>query len=87
LAQVFVYTSGSWCRQHGNQDISSRFPNIGERRVIGVQWHTSLAGVYCEDTVRLVNIDTFGTKLSNPLDSTVNIEVYPRVENREAGVS
>ena len=58
---------------------------------MGVQWHTSLVGEQCGDSVRMVNIDTFGTKLSNPLKSAVDkaeeakdklldnstIEVYP----------
>ena len=35
--------------------------------VTGVQWHTSLVG---EHLVRMVNIDTFGTKLSNLLEET-----------------
>ena len=56
---------------------------------MGVQWHTSLVGEQCGDSVRMVNIDTFGTKLSNPLESAedkaeednllenLTIEVYP----------
>ena len=40
-----------------------------ESLVMGVQWHTSLVGEQCGDSVR-INIDTFGTKLSNPLEST-----------------
>ena len=56
---------------------------------MGVQWHTSLVEEKCGDSVRMVNIDTFGTKLSNPLEWTedkaeedkllddATIEVYP----------
>ena len=56
---------------------------------MGVQWNTSLVGEQCGDSVRMVNIDTFGTKLSNPLETTedkakddsllddATIEVYP----------
>ena len=35
-----------------------------------MQWHTSLVGEQCEDSVRMVIIDTIGTKLSNPLEPT-----------------
>jgi hypothetical protein len=63
--------------------------NDGDALVMGVQWHTSLVGEQCGDSVRMVNIDTFGTKLSNPLESAEDkaeednlledstIEVYP----------
>jgi len=36
---------------------------------MGLQWHTSLVGEQCGDSERMVNIDFFGTKLSNPLES------------------
>ena len=35
-----------------------------------MQWHTSLVGEQCRDSVRMVNIDAFGIKLSNPQEST-----------------
>ena len=71
--------------------------NDGEALVMGVQWHTSLVKEQCGDSVRMVNIDTFGTKLSNPLESAEDkaeednlledstIEVYPesKIEGRE----
>ena len=44
--------------------------NDGKSLVMGVQWHTSLVGEQCGDSVPMVNIDTFGTKLSNSLEST-----------------
>jgi len=63
---------------------------------MGVQWDTSLVGEQCGDSVRMVNIDTFGSKLSNPLESAEDkaeedslldestIEVYP--ESKVEGV-
>jgi len=44
--------------------------NDAESLVMGVQKRTSLVSEQCGDSVRMVNIDTFGTKLSNPLEST-----------------
>ena len=43
--------------------------NDAESLVMGVQWYTSLVGEQCGDSVRIVIIDTFGTNLSNPLES------------------
>ena len=40
--------------------------NDAKSLVMGVQWHTSMVGEQCGDSVRMVNIDTFGTKLSKP---------------------
>jgi len=40
--------------------------NNDESLVMGMQWHTSLVGEQCGDSVRMVNIDTFWTNLSNP---------------------
>jgi len=71
--------------------------NDVESLVMGVLWHTSLVEEQCGDCVRMVNIDTFGTKLSNPLESTedkaeednllddATIKVYPesRIEGME----
>ena len=36
---------------------------------MGVQWHSSLVGGNCGDSIRLVNTDTFRTPMTNPLDS------------------
>ena len=83
--------SGSRCRhKYGDQDLYSRLPYLGDREslVMGMQWHTSLVGEQSGDSVRMVNIDTFGTKLFNPLESPEDkavednlddstIEVYP----------
>ena len=44
--------------------------NDGEALVMGVQWHTSLVGEQCGDSVRMVNIDTFGQPMTNPLEAT-----------------
>ena len=44
--------------------------NDGESLVMGVQWNTSLIGEQCGDSIIMDNIDTFGTKLSNPLECT-----------------
>ena len=41
-----------------------------EALVMGVQWHTSLVGEKCGDSVRMVNIDTFGQPMTNPLETT-----------------
>ena len=43
--------------------------NDGEALVMCMQWHTSLVGEQCGDSVCMVNIDTFGTNLSNSLES------------------
>ena len=63
--------------------------NDAKSLVMGVKRHTSLVGEQCGDSVSMVNIDTFRTKLSNPLESTedkaeedrllddTTIEVYP----------
>ena len=70
---------------------------LTESLVMGVRWHTSLVGEQCGDSVRMVNIDTFGTKLSNPLESTEDkavednllddstIEVYPESKIESVG--
>ena len=47
--------------------------NDSEALVMVFQCHTSLVGEKCGDSVRMVNIDTFGTRLSNPLDSAEDI--------------
>jgi hypothetical protein len=41
--------------------------NDGEALVMGVQWHTSLVGEQCGDSVRMLNIDTFGQPMTNNL--------------------
>ena len=38
--------------------------------IMGVQWHSSLVGENCGDSTRLVNMDTFGNPMANPLDAT-----------------
>ena len=60
-----------------------------ELLAMGVQWHLLLVGKNCGDSTRLVNIDTFGTPMTNPLDSiedkaeehkfldNANLDVYP----------
>ena len=60
-----------------------------EPLVVGVQWHSSLVGENCGDSTRLVNMDTFGQPMTNPLESTedkaeedsilddANLDVYP----------
>ena len=69
--------------------------NYAGALVMGVQWHTSLVGEQCGDSVRMVNIDTFVTKLSNPLESIEDnaeedkllddstFEVYPGSKTEE----
>ena len=56
---------------------------------MGFQWHTSLVGEQCGDSVRMVNIDTFGQPMTNPLEAVedkadedsvlddANLDVYP----------
>ena len=56
---------------------------------MGVQWHSSLVGENCGDSTRLVNMDTFGQPMTNPLETTedkaeedailddANLDVYP----------
>ena len=39
--------------------------NDAEALVMRVQWHASLVGEKCGDSVRMVNIDTFGTRISS----------------------
>ena len=41
--------------------------NDGERMVMGVQWHNDLVGDHRE-VVQIVNIDTFGQVVANPLE-------------------
>ena len=57
----------------GIKDIYSRVPwleNDAEALVMWVQWYTLLVREKYGNSVRLINIDTFGTRLPNPLDST-----------------
>ena len=37
--------------------------------VMGFQWNLSLVGENCGDSTRLVNVDTFGNPMPNPLDA------------------
>jgi hypothetical protein len=36
--------------------------------VMGVQWHNDLVGDHRREVVRIVNIDTFGQVVANPLE-------------------
>ena len=56
----------------------------------------SLVGENCGDSTRLVNMDTFGTPMANPLDEIedkaeednilddANLDVYPEASEEEA---
>ena len=67
-----------------------------EPLVMGVQWNLSLVGENCGDSTRLVNMDTFGKHIANPLvaikdkaeeDSIVddaNLDVFPGASKEEA---
>ena len=35
---------------------------------MGVQWNNDLVGDHCREVVRIVNIDTFGSVVANPLE-------------------
>ena len=39
---------------------------------MGVQWQSSLVEENCGNASRLVNMDLFGTPMSNPLDAIEN---------------
>ena len=57
--------------------------------VMGVQCHSSFVGKNCGDSTRLVNMDTFGQPMANPLEAIedkaeedsilddANLDVYP----------
>ena len=63
--------------------------------VMGVQWHSSLVGENCGDSTRLVNMDTIGTPMANPLETIedkaeedsilddANLFVYPGASEEE----
>jgi hypothetical protein len=36
--------------------------------IMGVQWHNDLVGDHRHEVVRIVNIDTFGQVVINPLE-------------------
>ena len=54
-----------------------------------IQWYSSFLGENCDDSTRLVYMDTFGTPMANPLEAIednaeedsilddANLDVYP----------
>ena len=66
-----------------------------ELLVMGVQWHSSLVGKICGNSTSLVNMDTFGNPMPNPLDAIEdkteedkilddeNLDVYPRWKRKK----